>query len=388
MLHANSSGKRNATMLISAILQVLIVELIYCNSDRWHAQALVMIVPQHMPLYTILLQAQLYYMAFVATSRLRIDPFIQPFAMGLLMLLLAFPFELLGTKFLWWTWHDTDPLLAVRLIGVPCHALFYTYFFAIAFLGVHHILRSTLILGEYYEEVHWKSEWSYILLMPLLTTLFAMGFLILCYHVTVHLIGVEAQDRAYCSFGWLIAKEERVLAFEALLISDDPHVQQVLDTLDAYDSDWLYASIDHAVNQMAFLLYLSLVLLVLFINPTKIVSLGHHQPLGNCLENEPFYSLVGMQYHRKKYLCVHDFYAEFNLCNYPLTQLHYEDSWYMICGRGYENFATYLALSISSFLGINFLLVQVLKRPHPTEKCLSNKTRYFSFRKCTFKVPV
>ena len=79
--------------------------------------------------------------AFVATSRLRIDLFVQPIAMGTFTVMLMFPFELLGTKFLWWTWHDTNPLLADRLMGVPCHALFYYYFFAFAFTCVHYLLR-------------------------------------------------------------------------------------------------------------------------------------------------------------------------------------------------------------------------------------------------------
>ena len=81
------------------------------------------------------------YRAFVATSRLRIDVLFQPFAMGTFVVLLALPVELLGAKFLWWTWHDTDPLLADRLLGVPCHALFYYYYFAFAFSCVHHVLR-------------------------------------------------------------------------------------------------------------------------------------------------------------------------------------------------------------------------------------------------------
>jgi hypothetical protein len=79
--------------------------------------------------------------AFVATSRLRIDPFIQPFAMGALLVALVFPFELLGAKFLWWTWHDTDPLLITRVYGVPVHALFYHFFFGFAFNAAHHTLR-------------------------------------------------------------------------------------------------------------------------------------------------------------------------------------------------------------------------------------------------------
>lgn len=137
--------------------------------------------------------------------------------------------------------------------------------------------------------------------------------------------------------------------------------------MDAYDSDWLSSCMNHAIHQMVFMLYFVLVLLTLFINPTKIVSLGHHQPLGNCLENELFYSLMGMKHHRKKYLCVHDFDEEFNLCNYPVTQLLYEDSWYMICGRGYGNFATYMALIVGSFIGLNLLMYQILKRPQCTQ---------------------
>ncbi|KAE9040412.1 hypothetical protein PR003_g1421 [Phytophthora rubi] len=368
MLHVHSSGKRNATMLTAAVLQVVIVELLFYCHSRWHAEALVMLVPERLPLYNVLLQAQLYYIAFVATSRLRIDPFFQPFAMGSLMVMLAFPFELLGTKFLWWTWHDSDPLLADRLMGVPCHVLFYYFFFAFAFDCVHHILRSTWLVGAYYEVEHWKTEWSYVLLMPLLSTIFATGFLILGYYATVHLMGIQAQVWFFMLIGlsllifWMADRER-----------DSPEVQKALEPVDVYDSDWLYSCLDHAVNQMAFLLYLVLVLLVLFINPTEIVSLGNHQPLGNCLERDSFYSLIGMQHRRQKYLCVHDFDEEFNLCNYPVTQLLYENSWYMICGRGYSDFATYLALVVGSFLGLNLLLFQALKRPQ--------RTRIVSFRR-------
>lgn len=66
---------------------------------------------------------------------------IQPMAMGCLVVLLAFPFELAGAKFLWWTWHDTDPLLQDRFYGVPVHVLFYHYYFATGLLCAHNLLR-------------------------------------------------------------------------------------------------------------------------------------------------------------------------------------------------------------------------------------------------------
>ena len=62
-------------------------------------------------------------------------------AMGLLLVLLAFPFELLGSKFIWWTWHDTDPLLASRFNGIPYFVLFHHFFFGSAFLTAHQFVK-------------------------------------------------------------------------------------------------------------------------------------------------------------------------------------------------------------------------------------------------------
>lgn len=41
LLHVHSSGKRNATMLAAAALLAVIVELLFFDQKRWHAQALV-----------------------------------------------------------------------------------------------------------------------------------------------------------------------------------------------------------------------------------------------------------------------------------------------------------------------------------------------------------
>jgi hypothetical protein len=60
-------------------------------------------------------------------------------------------------------------------------------------------------VGDYYEEEHWRSEWSYVLMMPLLTTIFTMGFLIVGYYSTVHLMGIEAQVAMACFSGMILA---------------------------------------------------------------------------------------------------------------------------------------------------------------------------------------
>lgn len=59
-------------------------------------------------------------------------------------------------------------------------------------------ITSTWLVGDYYEAEHWKTEWSYVPLMSLLSTIFASGFLILGYYATVHLMGIQAQVTKRC----------------------------------------------------------------------------------------------------------------------------------------------------------------------------------------------
>ncbi|KAJ0403567.1 hypothetical protein P43SY_009015 [Pythium insidiosum] len=363
MLHIHSSGKRNATMFVAAAVQIFLMEWLLFGERRWYAQALVMLVPEIFPLFTLLLQAQLYYMAFVATSRLRIDNFLQPFAMGCIVVLLVLPMEILGAKFLWWTWHDTDPLLTARVYGVPLHLLFNHFYFAFAFVTAHHIFRWSVLEGDYYEEGQWKREWSYAVFVPFMTLLFGVVCLILFYHLFVDLFGV---DISTC-FHLLIAMS-LIFCWMADREKDDPIVQELLAAVDAYDSDWLYPCIDHAVNQMVFVFSLIQIVLISAIDPSSIVSLGHHQPLGNCVQEEYFRSVLGLRQKRMRYLCVHEFDEEFNLCNYPVAQLNYEQSWYMICGRGYADYPSYLVVILSLVFFTNLLFYQMLKRPNNTRR--------------------
>ncbi|DBA01669.1 TPA: hypothetical protein N0F65_010320 [Lagenidium giganteum] len=377
MLHVHSSGKRNATMLVAAALQIILVDLVLFSGRRWHAQAWLMLLPERLPLYNVLLQAQLYYMAFVATSRLRIDNVLQPIAMGLLVAGVMLPFELLGGKFIWWTYHDTDPLLVDRFYTIPFHTLFTHLCFGMSFLTSHHMLCKSdektsrnryWLLGDYYEEEHWKREWGYAVALPLFSLGFGIFFFIIFNHVFVQALGIPISTWFVIILGlcllifWMADREK-----------DEAHIQEALAPVDAYDSDWLYPCIDHAVNQMMFIYTFILGVLVCLVDPSEIVSVGHHQALGNCVEEESFRSLIGIRFDRKKYLCVHEFDEEFNLCNYPLAQMNYEESWYMICGRGFSDKAAYAALVISSIVILNLLFFQILKRP--------KKTRTVSFTK-------
>lgn len=60
-----------------------------------------------------------HYTTNAAVSRLRLPWWSEPFTVALADLLLDVPFDILGIKYLWWTWHDTDPNIFDRTYSVP-----------------------------------------------------------------------------------------------------------------------------------------------------------------------------------------------------------------------------------------------------------------------------
>ena len=85
----------------------------------WQAQGLVMLTPR-MPLYIPCVYNGFMYWSTVAAARLGLgSPVAEASCAGLLAVLFYAPSDMCGAKFLWWTWHDTDPGVALRWLGVP-----------------------------------------------------------------------------------------------------------------------------------------------------------------------------------------------------------------------------------------------------------------------------
>ena len=61
----------------------------------------------------------LMYTEVVCVSRLKLSPVVEPFMVGLLDVIIDFPFDVMGIKLLWWTWHDSDPNIYDRTYFVP-----------------------------------------------------------------------------------------------------------------------------------------------------------------------------------------------------------------------------------------------------------------------------
>jgi hypothetical protein len=91
----------------------------------WHAQATIMITPR-LPLYIPLLYNVFMYYSTVSVWRLHWrngksihGALAEGMLTGLVAILIYEPFDIIGAKFLWWTWHDTDAAVRERILGVP-----------------------------------------------------------------------------------------------------------------------------------------------------------------------------------------------------------------------------------------------------------------------------
>lgn len=98
----------------------------------WQAQAMVMITPR-LPLYIPCVYVCFMYLPTVAVWRLRLPPLSRATLSGLAAIVFYAPYDIIGAKFLWWTWHDTDKPIANRLLGVPIGSTVWVIIFVATF---------------------------------------------------------------------------------------------------------------------------------------------------------------------------------------------------------------------------------------------------------------
>jgi len=61
----------------------------------------------------------IYYTEMVCISRLKLSPLVEPFLVGLVDVMVDFPYDVMGIKLIWWSWHESDPNVYDRTYFVP-----------------------------------------------------------------------------------------------------------------------------------------------------------------------------------------------------------------------------------------------------------------------------
>ena len=84
----------------------------------WHAQATFMLT-ERLPLYILAVYASFLYVPLACVWRLGLPPLAEVTLAGVMAVAFYSPFDVVGAKFLWWTWHDSDTVVMERLVGVP-----------------------------------------------------------------------------------------------------------------------------------------------------------------------------------------------------------------------------------------------------------------------------
>lgn len=120
------------TTLIGGTVNDYFFMLLPIVDNFWQAQAVIMLTPR-MPLYIPCVYITFMYWPNVVAARVfcftQKDIFAEACLAGLLAGITYAPYDVNGARFLWWTWHDSDPGVKLRWFGVPAGSTLWTITF-------------------------------------------------------------------------------------------------------------------------------------------------------------------------------------------------------------------------------------------------------------------
>ncbi|XP_074649253.1 uncharacterized protein LOC141904554 [Tubulanus polymorphus] len=339
--HAWRHGGRFLYLWFATIMHGLTVESIsYFVPDIdnfWHAQSMVMLLGKRLPLHIMIFYPCFIYTASVAVSKMHLKKWAEPFAVGLFVVLLDVPFDIMGIKLLWWTWHDTDPNIADRHYWVPWTSYYFHASFACAFTILFHGTRSLLTKTEKYGIASFPVE----ALCNIITGLFAMPFGVLQFLPIYHPLHDNLKIHTeVCSL--------LILGFYVVVTwMGDRHPSSGART---NKGDWI-----DEIGLIVFLHYSLYVLLVVFSKPETIKATGLHEPIGPCNEVSPVQTAFGQILSKKTYLCASNYdeaYFDFKCLTTPPKD---GASWYTICGNAFPNYTEYVVV-VTAFSCLGFFV--------------------------------
>lgn len=335
LIHAIRSGPRALLLWISGLGHGLVTEsLCYFLPDIdnfWHQQSMVMFLNRRLPLYIALFYPSVLYTANTAVDRLGLAFVAQPFAAALADLIIDFPFDIMGVKLLWWTWHDTDPNVFDRSYSVPWTSYIFHMTFTSSFSFLFNI------------------SWKYVVGDQRLT-LIQKTIRFLCCFVLVSLLsmplGVIQFIPMYHGLHDVYNIHTEVITFIYLFIY--VFIVWSCSTKEKCAKLKEFPRID-LISAIIFIHFMFYILLVLFVaHPEDLQSTGMHELIGNCSSVSSVMTVIGMVLKKKKFLCPSDY-------NEPVFDWHClpngpppgSTNWYTICGTKYPNQAEYVVVVIS-----------------------------------------
>lgn len=321
LIHAIRSGRDHTLIWIAALIAGTANDMIFMAlplvDNFWQAQATIMLTPR-LPLYIPCVYVCFMYYPTVAVRRLRLRPLSQAALTGMVACLFYAPYDIVGAKFLWWTWHDTDAPIAVRILGAPVSSSLWVLTFVAAFGWlIDRALARDPQVGN-------RSFALGLALVAAFTTLLMM------LQMTV-LQQLDGGTPGYLAFaaGWAV--------YIGLVIwgwrSANPEPQRVDDKL-------LFGA--------ALFYFITLTGIMAAFDPATHRSTGVHQTPGECYVEVT--DITGSTRH--EFLCATDFDEDysFECVDAPPAD---DQRWYTVCGRAHQNFGAWmLGVGVLGVVGI------------------------------------
>lgn len=313
LVHAWRVGRDHVLVWVAALIAGTANDMIFMAlplvDTFWQAQAQIMLTAR-LPLYIPCVYVCFMYYPTVAVRRLGLASLPQAALTGMVGCLFYAPYDIVGAKFLWWTWHDTDVPSAVRLFGAPVASSLWTLLFTGSFAW----LIDKALRGRRGEEITAK--------------VFALGFalvagcttLLMLVQITI-LQQLDGGAPRYLALagGWL-AYATLVVLGRKTAKPEPPHPA------------------DRSLLAAAIVYFIVLFSIMASFDPATHVSTGVHQTTGECYVEAT--DITGFT--RYDYLCPSDFDEDYSF-DCPAAANNDDARWYTICGRAHSNFAAWLA---------------------------------------------
>ena len=321
LVHALRSGRDHLLIWIGALIAGTANDAIFMAlplvDNFWQAQATIMLTAR-MPLYIPCVYVCFMYFPTVAVRRLRLRPLAQAALTGIVACLFYAPYDIVGAKFLWWTWHDTDAPIAARILGAPVGSSLWvlTFVAAFAWLLDRAIARDPAVRARTFAlGLGLVAAFTTLLMMLQMTLLQQLDGGTPAYFA---LAGGAAVYLGLVAWGWRSA---------------DPEPERPKDKL-------LYGA--------AIVYFVTLTAIMAAFDPATHRSTGVHQTAGEC--GVVVTDITGATRH--EYLCARDFDEDYSFeCADALPADGAR--WYTVCGRAHTSFARWvLGVALLGAVGI------------------------------------
>ncbi len=332
--HARQRGRSHLLLWFAALVAGTANDALFMIlpvvDNFWQAQATVMLTAR-MPLYIPCVYICFMYFPTVVVRRLGLPPLARAAASGLLASLFYAPYDIVGAKFLWWTWHDTDRPIANRLLGAPIGSTMWviTFVAVFSYLANRGIDRSpTLPSRAIARTLALVAGLSSILMVVQLTIL---------QQLDGGVPGLRGLVVVTILYGALAIRGLRRARPEA------PHPA------------------DRVLTAVLPLYFAVLILIGAVFTPETHRSESVHQTYGAC--HVPAKDITGAV--RFEFLCAEDFDEDFTFA--CIDRLPSPGTrWYTVCGRAHRDFARWmLGLGLLGLVGTALFVTALRARPRP-----------------------